>query len=569
MPSAKKVHREVAERLVQVAGWRTVTRNDAAVVRELYETHAIDNVHALSNIAFFDEFFHYVRELKLWPELEGLDPEKRRRPIYPFIQFVVLTFMRCVGGVQSMLAMRDLLLTDEGLMAMLGFNATQVARGANQRGEDRRREPVEVQGALCFETIADNLVTIEPQKLEALFNTAIRALAAQGVFPKKIDAILDATDDEATPTYQTDDGREVPRVTREKRPDVRANRNARKVEVTVYGWKIWLVWEPVSKVPLAMKIDAINVSDNTHALAVLRQAKENVRGHSIIRSVALDRGFADGKLLSAIDREDMLLYIPACAHMTVTREARGIAERALLARAEGRALDGVRVASRDQQVVRGSGKNATKTVETTELVLVEALDCDWWGPDGDSSKSNSKSFVPRQVRVVVVTRWDGALLEEQRQMVLLTTNPSLDPFVAFDAYDDRSLIENTCNREAKESWWLEHHPKRSEAGVRVHAWIVFLCMALVEGFRAYQSVNEKAERRGQETGITRYRRTLQQANRDRLLVLIGTQYALLRSYEFALLLGAKVRLHEDPGETVEQVLARYGVTLPVPAPNSS
>ena len=59
------------------------------------------------------------------------------------------------------------------------------------------------------------------------------------------------------------------------------------------------------------------------------------------------------------------------------------------------------------------------------------------------------------------------------------------------------------------------------------------------------------------------------ANRDRLLVLIGTQYALLRSYEFALLLGAKVRLHEDPGETVEQVLARYGVTLPVPAPNSS
>jgi hypothetical protein len=98
--------------------------------------------------------------------------------------------MRCVRGVQSVLAMRELLLTDEGLMAMLGFNATQVARGANQRGENRRREAVEVPGALCFETIADNLVTIEPQRLEALFNTAIRALAAQGVFPKKIDAVL-------------------------------------------------------------------------------------------------------------------------------------------------------------------------------------------------------------------------------------------------------------------------------------------------------------------------------------------------------------------------------------------
>ena len=32
--------------------------------------------------------------------------------------------------------------------------------------------------------------------------------------------MLDATDDEATPSYQTDDGREVPHVTREKRPEV-------------------------------------------------------------------------------------------------------------------------------------------------------------------------------------------------------------------------------------------------------------------------------------------------------------------------------------------------------------
>lgn len=214
MPSAKKVHREVAERLVQVAGWRTVTRNDAAVVRELYETHAIDNVHALSNIAFFDEFFHYVRELKLWPELEGLDPEKRRRPIYPFIQFVVLTFMRCVGGVQSMLAMRDLLLTDEGLMAMLGFNATQVARGANQRGEDRRREPVEVQGRCASRPSPTTSSPSSPRSSGAVQHRHPRPRRA-GVFPKKIDAILDATDDEATPPIKPMTGARSSRHARE------------------------------------------------------------------------------------------------------------------------------------------------------------------------------------------------------------------------------------------------------------------------------------------------------------------------------------------------------------------
>jgi Transposase DDE domain len=567
MRSSDQGRKDVMERLAEVAGWHTSTRDDARVVAELHNTKVIDSVHALDQCAFFDEFFQYVRDRGLWSDLEGLDPKTRKGPLYPFIQFVTMTIMRCVGGVQSMLAMHDVLLTDEALMAAVGFNADQVKYGANQRGEDRRKEPVEIQGALSYETIADNLVTIELAKLEKLFNAAIHALAAQGVFPKKIDAVLDATDDEATPTYVTDGGGEVPHVRREKRPDVRANRRAKKVEVTVYGWKVWVVWEPTSKVPLAIKIDAINVADNTHALAVLLQARDNVRGYATVCSVALDRGFLDGKLLSAIEREQITIYIPARTDMHVTREAREIAGRAVEAHAHGATLDGVRFASRDREVTHGAGKNARKVVETTELVLVEALDCDWWGQDGDRSKSNAKNFVPHKIRAVVVMRWDGALRDDDREVVFLTTDASLDPFVAFDAYDDRSLIENTCNREAKERWWLEHHPKRSEAGVRVQAYFVFLCMALVAGFRAHRSASDAAERRGQDTGIARYRRQLATSNRDRLLVIIGAHYAVLRSYEFALLLGVSVRDRKGPEDTVDGVLRRYGV--PVVAPNTS
>ena len=128
--------------------------------------------------------------------------------------------------------------------------------------------------------------------LEAMFNGVIRCLAKSGVFPKKVDAVLDTTDNEATPSYGTDDGRDVPSVTREKRPDVRANRHAKKVKVTVFGWKIWVVWEPNSGMPLAMQIDDINVADNRHASAVLAQARQNVEGYATIRSVALDRGSA-------------------------------------------------------------------------------------------------------------------------------------------------------------------------------------------------------------------------------------------------------------------------------------
>ena len=140
---------------------------------------------------------------------------------------------------------------------------------------------------------------------------------------------------------------------------------------------------------------------------------------------------------------------------------------------------------------------------------------------GSSSESNSKTFQPKLLRATVVLQWDGVPAQVGKEVVLLTSDPADDLFVAFDAYDDRSLIENECNREAKEHWFLEHHPKRTEAGMRVHAYFVFFCMALVAAFRLYKAKTDAAERRGQDTGIARYRRQLEMYNRDKVVVFVG------------------------------------------------
>lgn len=550
---------ELGRRLAEVAGWQTVSRADAAVAEELYKTHAVDRVVGLNEAAFFDELFSYVREIGAWPFLEELDPGDRKRASYPFLQFVLFTIMRCTGGVSSMLATRDVLLTDEALMKVLGFNAVQVKNGSNARGQDRRKEPVEIRGPFSYETVSDNIVKLGSDKLAAMFNGVIRCLAAQGIFPKQLDVSLDATDNEATPGYAMDEpGREVPSVLREKRPDVRANRHASKVKVTVFGWKAWIVWEPVAKVPLALVLDDINVADNAHALAVLRQARANVEGHAQIRSVALDRGFLDGKLLSAIEQDGIRIYIPAKSSMLITQEAREIARLAAAAAAKGKVLDSAIYKERTRTVTHGAGKNAVKEEQVTALVGITELPCDWWNPDGSSSTPKQ----PKKLRATVVLRWDGAPKDADKEVVILTTDPSEDPFAAFDAYDDRSLIENSCNREAKEHWFLEHHPKRSEAGVRVHTHFVFLCMALVAGFRAHKSKRDEAERKGQDIGITRYRRQLEANNSDKLLVIIGPIFAVMRAFEFALLAGIHVREHEVAGESVETVLRRFGVPLP-------
>jgi hypothetical protein len=562
---------DLQTRLARLAGWRTATRDDVGVAQTMVEARAVDTALPLSSAAFFDELFHYIQEIGAYPLLENLDPRDRLGTLYPFIQFVLFTLMRCVGGVQSMLATQELLLADQTLMQLLGFTAAQIKEGSTKRGTSRRKKPVKIRGPFSFETVADNIVRIGPQRLAEMFNGAIRCLAKQGMFPKQINAVLDATDNEATPTYVMDDPRTeaqkeadpagtpvVPSVKREKRPDVRANKHARKIEVTVYGWKVWLVWEPKSQIPLALMIDGINVPDNEHARAVLAQARANVAGHADIRSVALDRGFMDGDLLSQIESDGTsVLYIPAKSNMTVTAEARSRARQAESLATQGQTLANCTYEQRIEKIQRGAGQNATTEERITTVVRIMGLGCDNWKPGGSGSAENSKGFKPKLVNATVVLRWDGAEKAQDKEVVLLDTDPSQDAFVGFDAYDKRSLIENTCNREAKEAWHLEGHPKRSEAGMRVQTYFVFFCMAIVAAFRVAREKAEEAEQRGEDTGMRRYRRMLEAKNRDQVAVFIGDHFGIYSNNEMLVLLGISVRkVAESAQDVLERVRAR-------------
>jgi hypothetical protein len=195
-------------------------------------------------------------------------------------------------------------------------------------------------------------------------------------------------------------------------------------------------------------------------------------------------------------------------------------------------------------------------------VRIRDLPCDWWTPQGSTSAANAKHFQPKRVNATVVLQWDGAPKEAEKEVVILDTDPSTKAFAGFDAYDDRSLIENQCNREAKESWFLEHHPKRCEAGMRVQAYFVFTCMALVTAFRLHQQKAEEAELKGEETGIGRFRRKLEAANRDKVIVFCGERFGVFRNWEVFLLVGISVRDRMVMGETTQTVLARYQARRP-------
>ena len=174
-----------------------------------------------------------------------------------------------------------------------------------------------------MDTVANHIVTITPRRIENFFNRCIQQLAKQGIFPKKIHASCDCTLYETTSKFKG-----CGSVTRKVKPKARSYRKSgelKEVSVTLYGWKVWAIYEIKTGMPLAIKIDTIEKPDNLHVLAVLEQAKENVKISSIIDSLVIDRGFLDGKVLYEIDQQGIEFVIPLKRNMDAAKDARQLA----------------------------------------------------------------------------------------------------------------------------------------------------------------------------------------------------------------------------------------------------
>jgi hypothetical protein len=85
----------------------------------------------------------------------------------------------------------------------------------------------------------------------------------------------------------------------------------------------------------------------------------------------------------------------------------------------------------------------------------------------------------------------------------------------------------------------------------------FILMALMAAKRSHEEAGNQALARGKDTGMERYRREVERANRDKVLVQDGESYAVLWAWELAMLDGMRQRWHDR--ESMETILACYGV----------
>jgi hypothetical protein len=531
------IEQNLAERLC----WQAARRDDSRVARRLYQKQVVDGVYRLDEGALLDDFFHFMRELWDVDLMERVQGTAIQREMVPVVQYLLLYGLKTLFGIESMNALPALLFSDEALMRLVGFNAQQVRHGVCQRGAAKRQGP-RTEGPICPDALAKHLVQLNLRDLEAWFNGTMRALAQAGVFGAKVTGIVDATDLETTAAYEG-----CGQVTR-KRKITDKHGHVREIEVTVYGWKPIVLIDARTKIPLAVTVVPIHEHEVLSMRALVTQARTNLAGFTRLHKVVFDRGFLDGADLWWLNHHGITFVVPAKDNMAVTVDAR----------AQAAAGEGVTVGRRVHTVRHGQGQTAWTERRETEVVGITGLTTyDQYGTPEHGRHHNRRNFEPNPIHAVVVRTWNGHEYGPGGKTVFLTNAPVDKPLQPFDDYDERSLIENCCIKEAKQQWDLGHPPQKTGRAVRVHVVFTLLMFALAT---AYRLQCEQEATGGEAVGWMRWRRQLREQNRDKVIVFAQEWYGIFSLVEFALLVGVKLK-DVPPGiGTLQDVLAKYSLT---------
>ena len=131
-------------------------------------------------------------------------------------------------------------------------------------------------------------------------------------------------------------------------------------EYYVYGWKVLVLIEVQTRLPLAMKLVPIQDYEGKWLIPLLEQAQQNLGTQAHIGTIVVDRGYLDGEDLWRVHQKGVIFVICGKSTMAVTQDAQGVASRE-------------RAMVRERVVRRGHGKSATEQRLRTELLGIEAL----------------------------------------------------------------------------------------------------------------------------------------------------------------------------------------------------
>jgi hypothetical protein len=305
--------------------------------------------------------------------------------------------------------------------------------------------------------------------------------------------------------------------------------------------------DAATKMPLAVQVVPIQEHAGLCLRALVTQARTHLAGFAHLHKVIFDKGFLDGTTLWWLDQQELTFVVPAKTNMAVTIDAR----------AQATAGEGLTIGRRVHTVRHGQGRAArTERLETEVVGLMALTTYDQYGTPEHVRQANRGDFQANPINAVVVRQWQGKDYGPGGKTVFLTNAPVEKPLRGFDDYDDRSLIENCCIKEAKQQWELGHPPQKNDRAVRVHVVFTLLLFALAT---AYRRQCEREATGDEPIGWQRWRRQLLEQTRAQVIVFAQGCYGIFHLAEYSLLLGVKLK-DKPPGiGTRPEVLAKYGL----------
>src|SRR5947209_4140432 len=202
--------------------------------------------------------------------LERVELPGVQRVLVPTVQFVLLYLLKVLFGGQSMNELPNWLFSHVGLMELVGFNARQVEEGLTKRG-DAQRTRKKKQGPLSPQCLADTISKLSREQMESLFNQMVECVVACGLLDGERIAALDGSKLETPKTYE---GCGTLKQTRSVK--IKGQKERATEEYYVYGWKVLVLMDVQTRLPLSMKVVRIEEYEGRWLLPLLEQAQRNL-----------------------------------------------------------------------------------------------------------------------------------------------------------------------------------------------------------------------------------------------------------------------------------------------------
>src|SRR6266853_6178580 len=155
---------------------------------------------------------------------------------------------------------------------------------------DAQRQTKKKQGPLSAQSLADNISKLSREQMERLFNQMVQCVVGCRLRDREHIVARDGSKLGTPATYEG-----CGKLKQTRRVKVKGQKERAIEEYYVYGWKVLVLIDVHTRLPLAMKVVQIEAYEGRWLVPLLKQAQRNLGTRGRISTIVVDRGYLDGE----------------------------------------------------------------------------------------------------------------------------------------------------------------------------------------------------------------------------------------------------------------------------------